>query len=63
MPLRRPSRETEIAELVLRGRNAAYIADQLCLAPGTVKTHTHNMYAKVGVHSRMEFLDAFEAMR
>ena len=57
------SRETEIAELVLRGRNAAYIADQLRLAPGTVKTHTHNMYAKVGVHSRMEFLDAFEAMR
>lgn len=56
-------RESEIAELVLRGRNVSYIAEQLCLAPGTVKTHMHNIYSKVDVHTKMEFLDAFESLR
>lgn len=57
------ARETEIAGHLLRGGQANYIAEQLFIAPGTVKTHVHNIYSKVGVRKRMELLDSFEDFR
>ena len=54
------ARETEIAEQLLRGRTINYIAKQLYIAPGTVKTHMHNIYSKLDIHNKMELLDAFE---
>ena len=54
------ARETEIAEQLLRGRTVNYIAEQLFIAPGTVKTHMHNIYSKLDIHNKMELLDAFE---
>lgn len=54
------ARETEIAEQILRGRTINYIAEQLYIAPGTVKTHMHNIYSKLDIHNKMELLDAFE---
>lgn len=57
------SRETEIVRHLLRGRQANYIAEQLFIAPGTVKTHVHNIYNKVGVRKRMELLDSFDDFR
>ena len=57
------ARESEIAERLLQGRTINYIAEQLFIAPGTVKTHMHNIYGKVDVHSKMELLDSFEDFR
>ena len=45
-------REAEITELVVLGAGNAAIADQLHVAPGTVKRHLDNIYAKLGVRSR-----------
>lgn len=57
------NREKEIFELLLSGRNTAYIAQQLVLAESTVRAHVHNIYRKCDVHSRMELLDDFEQLR
>ena len=39
-------------ELVVLGAGNAAVADQLHVAPGTVKRHLDNIYAKLGVRSR-----------
>ena len=54
-------RESEIVRLLARGRNAPYIQEKLVLSRNTVKTHVANIYAKVGVHSQQELIDAVEA--
>lgn len=53
-------RESEIVRLLARGRNAPYIQEKLVLSRNTVKTHVANIYAKVGVHSQQELIDAAE---
>lgn len=45
-------RERQIMELVAAGKTNAKIATILCLAPGTVRRHLQNVYAKLGVHNR-----------
>ena len=47
-------RETEIMVLAARGLSNDQIARELNLAPGTVKRHLANVYAKIGVRSRSE---------
>ncbi len=54
------NRESEIAALMLQGRNASYIAEKLFISQNTVKTHAHKIYSKLGVHNKMELLDSFE---
>ncbi len=46
-------REMEIAVLAAHGARNAEIAERLNIAPGTVKTHMHSIYAKLGVESRV----------
>jgi DNA-binding NarL/FixJ family response regulator len=48
------SREVEILEMLAQGKSGDDIADQLCIAPLTVRTHIRNLMAKLGVHSRLE---------
>lgn len=50
VPLTR--REREILAWVERGNTNAQIAEALCIAPGTVKKHLDNVYAKLGVGTR-----------
>ena len=45
-------REGEILNLLSTGASAPDIATQLHLSPATVKTHLHNLYAKLGVSDR-----------
>jgi LuxR family maltose regulon positive regulatory protein len=45
-------RELEVLRLVTAGLSNREIARQLFLSPGTVKTHVHNIYGKLGVESR-----------
>lgn len=53
-------RETEIAELLARGRNTQAIQDKLVVSRNTVKTHVKNIYAKLGVHSQQDLIDCIE---
>ncbi len=50
-------REEGVLELLLAGRSAPYIADQLCVSQNTVKTHVRHIYAKLDIHTRQELLD------
>jgi two-component system, NarL family, nitrate/nitrite response regulator NarL len=45
-------REGEILNLLATGASAPDIAVRLHLSPATVKTHLHNLYAKLGVSDR-----------
>jgi DNA-binding CsgD family transcriptional regulator len=45
-------REREVLAWVARGKTNAEIAGVLWLAPGTVRKHLENVYAKLGVSTR-----------
>lgn len=47
-------REQEILELLAKGKSGNEIAEDLHIAPLTVRTHIRNMMSKMGVHSRLE---------
>ncbi len=49
-------RETELAELILRGSSAREIAAQLRIALPTVKTHIRHILHKAGVKTRLQFV-------
>lgn len=53
-------RETEILQLIVKRQSNAEIARTLVISEGTVKTHTHRIYQKVGVRSRAELLATVE---
>jgi len=53
------AREREIAELICQGLRNGNIAKHLCIRPGTVKTHTRNIYRKVRVKSKIAMLLRF----
>ncbi len=54
------ARETEVLELLAKGRSLQSIADTLGVAYSTVKTHTDRIYAKTDVHSRQELIELLE---
>jgi DNA-binding NarL/FixJ family response regulator len=47
-------RETEIVKMVAAGLRNKEIAVKLSIGEGTVKTHLHTIYEKLGVHGRVE---------
>lgn len=55
------ARETEILSLLVRGRTLPYIANELFVTTGTVKTHVRRIYEKALVNNRQELLDKVEA--
>jgi DNA-binding CsgD family transcriptional regulator len=52
-------RECQIAELICQGLHNAKIAIFLRISPGTVKTHTRNIYRKTRVKSKIAMLLRF----
>jgi DNA-binding CsgD family transcriptional regulator len=50
------AREHEVAALVLADKRNTDIARELFLSPKTIESHTHNIYAKLGVSSRVELV-------
>ena len=48
--------------LLAKGRGIEHIQNKLCISGHTVKTHTYNIYRKMGIGSREELLDAIEAV-
>lgn len=55
------ARETEIFALLVKGRSAPYIRDELFLSKNTVNTHIKHIYRKLDVHSKQELIDAYES--
>lgn len=49
-------RETQLAELILRGSSAREIADRLKISLPTVKTHIRHILHKAGVKTRLQFV-------
>lgn len=49
-------REEEVLALLAQDKTAAQIEEALCVANATVKSHTHAVYQKLGVHSRAELV-------
>ena len=48
------ARETEVCELIARGRSVAAIAEELFVSENTVRTHSKHIYTKLDIHSRQE---------
>lgn len=53
-------RQTEVMELLAKGRDTKYIADAFVISATTAKTHIYNLYQKLEVHSRQELIDMVE---
>lgn len=53
-------REREVLELLVRGRTASYIADELVISSTTAKTHIKHIYQKANVQSKQTLLDIVE---
>lgn len=54
------ARETEVFLLLAKGRGIEHIQNKLFISSHTVKTHTYNIYRKIGIGSREELLDLIE---
>ena len=50
-------REKEIFILLASGYPAETIADDLCISTNTVRTHIHNIYGKLDIHSKQELVN------
>ncbi len=53
------NREREIVEYVLKGYSSQAIGKTLAIAPGTVRIHRKNIYAKLGINSQGELFSRF----
>lgn len=47
-------RESEVLAFLARGKSGELIAEEMNIAPLTVRTHIRNIMSKLGVHSRLE---------
>ena len=53
-------RECEILMQLLEGKSQQEISDELMIAPGTVKTHIHNIYQKMDVAKRSQLMAKYQ---
>lgn len=53
-------RETEVLELLVRGRTLKVVAERLTISKGTAGTHIANIYRKTDVHKQQDLIDLFE---
>lgn len=57
------NRETDVLELIIRGRDVARIAETLFVSENTVRSHSKNLYRKLNVHNRQQVFDLVETFR
>lgn len=61
LPLTR--RQAQIAELAAEGQTHRDIAERLGISAHTARTHLKNIYARLGVRTRMELVQLLESSR
>lgn len=49
-------REAEVLTMLAQGRSQRFIAEEMTLAPSTVKTHVKHVYQKLGVRDKQELI-------
>lgn len=54
-------REIEVFFFLAKGRNRAYIKEELVVSDETVKSHIKSIYRKINVHSQQDLIDMIEA--
>ncbi|MEA5020040.1 MAG: helix-turn-helix transcriptional regulator [Gordonibacter sp.] len=54
------SRECDVLVLLARGYNQERIAQKLYISQSTAKTHSYNIYRKLGIHSQQNIIDLIE---
>ncbi|MCK0179777.1 helix-turn-helix transcriptional regulator [Flavobacteriaceae bacterium S0862] len=54
------SQEEKVAELMIADKTNKEIASELFISLNTVKTHIRNLYAKLEVSNRSEFVEKFK---
>lgn len=54
-------RETDVLRCLAMGYNSSTTADKLTVSWNTVRTHTRNVYGKLGVHSQQELIALVDA--
>jgi ATP/maltotriose-dependent transcriptional regulator MalT len=57
------NRQLQIAVLVCEGLSNKLIAHKLKLSEGTIKSHLHSIFDKLGVQSRMSLMIAFSSVQ
>ncbi|WP_419060667.1 response regulator transcription factor [Enteroscipio rubneri] len=57
------NRETDVLELIIRGRDVARMSETLFVSENTVRSHCKNLYRKLGVHNRQQVFDLVEEYR
>ena len=53
-------RETEIFELLAKGRNVTYIGEKLVISTNTTKSHIYRIYKKLDINKHQELIDMVE---
>ena len=56
-------RERDVFPLMLQGRGSKSIAEKLVISDNTAKSHIRSIYAKCGVHTRAEFIEATAVLK
>lgn len=54
------ARQQEVFRMLVRGRNAQYVADKFFISNSTAKAHIHNIYRKLDIHSQQELINLVE---
>lgn len=55
-------RERTVFDLLVQGKTAAHISEELFISNGAVRAHCSRIYAKFGVHTRKEFDEVLARM-
>ena len=53
-------RECEVFALCAKGRDTAYICNELCVSNHTVRSHIYHIYGKMGIHSQQDLITVVE---
>ena len=56
-------RETEVLQLLSKGKSYSMIADELFIDKETVRTHIKNIYLKLEVHSKAQAIEKAEQQK
>lgn len=54
------ARQQEVFRMLVRGRNAQYVAEKFYISNSTAKAHIHNIYRKLDIHSQQELINLVE---